>query len=237
MRRTFLVSYPRSGQHFTGRFLGRVAGDENIYCELYTCSDKSCQADGWPISLKSPCYAGRLLQKTHDFDLALPQVRHFNYAVLYRRPLLSIQSYYEMELRSRNFIEISLGDRAIDKVRYKDSRLAWHSFLIQKGQYWKQFIEKWLPYCNQQAHAKAFDYDKITSEADELEQVAEFCLSDFDRDKMNELIANQKKIIEEGKFKLRSASEFRHYRESDVEQLSEIIGQRALRVAGFDSVV
>lgn len=237
MRRTFLVSYPRSGQHFTGRFLGRIAGNENIYCELYGCSDESCQASGWPIAMKSPCYAGRPLQKTHDFDLALPQTRHFNYAVLFRRPMLSIQSYYEMELRSRNFIEINLGERASDKVQFEDSRRAWELFLIQKGQYWRDFVEKWIPYCNQQRHAKAFDYDKITTEADQLESVAEFCLAGYDREKMKVLIENQKKILEEGKFKLRDASEFRHFREGDADLLGEVIGQRALRYAGFDNVV
>jgi len=98
------------GLWIAGKFVG---------CEIYG----HCQ--------KFPCPDSRVrFQKNHDFGLTLKRNPSFYYLILYRHPLASIMSLYELDCNSGS-------------IR-NDSYKTWQAFLADKLRYYYSFMDKWV---------------------------------------------------------------------------------------------
>ena len=160
MRNLYLVSYPRSGQHYTQRMIEDVTGEDE-YCELYNCWVEGCPGQSLPFSEKSPCLSGRRIQKTHDFDLNFPVNPAAQYAVLLRRPMLSIASWYEFEVNAKGM---------------EDSLMIWEDFAREKSTYWDSFVNKWCDAAEAHDNVKIFRYEDMTTDP---ATISEFFAANF----------------------------------------------------------
>ncbi|WP_410795886.1 sulfotransferase domain-containing protein [Parvularcula sp. LCG005] len=233
-QRVFLVSYPRSGQHYVQRLLERVTGDDN-YCELYKCVDVECPARGKPVHEKSPCPSGRRFQKSHDFDLHLPISSDSLYVVLWRRPLLSIASYYEREFRNRSQIRIGTQD-GTEGCLMSDTRDAWVSFTRERAIYWSRFVEKWSTAAGKE-NVLFLRYEDITSDIRSTKRLFDFCFKSHDQDKLQELMAAQNLALANGRAPNRDLQNFRHPIEQATEVARSVITPSVMRSAGYDDVI
>ena len=228
-----IVSFPRSGQHFTQRLLRRISGKDE-YCELYKCI-KDCPGLSLHHSMRVPCRAGRRLQKNHDFDLNLQVTRSFRYVVLYRRPLYSVMSLYEHGLRKSDEVPLAIpGWPAIDVQNSAD---AFNLFAIEKAQFWDAFIRKWLTKAQIHKYVFAVDYDALISSARSMETLTRFCLKEFDVDRMQDCIGSQINLIESGKIKRRDPDDFCYDWRPAAKLMRDVISDDAMRLARFDDVV
>jgi len=225
----YLVSYPRSGQHYMQRMIERVTGEDD-YCELYHCRVKSCPGSNAPISERTPCQSGRKIQKTHDFDLNFPCQIESRYAVFIRNPLYSITSYYERETKNHGLVILKNGDGG--NVSVKDTREAWLLFLKEKLIYWKEFAGKWHE--KKGGNVKVFNYEKIVSTEEAVQDFFNFCFDEDYSDRVSCLMKKQKESLSRPDgHKLRSVSEFRYPICEATNIAREIIGDELLSVTGY----
>jgi hypothetical protein len=132
MKKSLIVTYPRSGHHIMLGLLDTFLNVSDNYCEFYECKNNrnetiSCCSAGLPWRKKNnSCGAGRKLIKTHDFDLDVPYQEDCNYLIQLRNPLLSISSWYELEKKK--------GGAVVE----------WSVFLEDKFNFWLGFTDKWL---------------------------------------------------------------------------------------------
>ena len=161
MRLNYIVSFPRSGHHGLMGFLDKICGAGSHYCEFYTCKSY----DGTPIACpksdnkwqekKFLCEAGKTNLKCHDFNLQLPYTPENKYLVQIRHPFLSIESWYEMELRKN--IELP----------------TWPEFLASKLEFWINFVQKWIVDLGDNKNVYVLRYNEI-SQLNTLQSVVEF---------------------------------------------------------------
>lgn len=99
MSLSFIISFPRSGQHLTSGVLEWLHEKNDLnygYCEFYNC----CRS--------VPCEKGHNFQKNHDFWLyqnnnLLKIIESHKYLVLYREDIISqLEAYYRYDVRSMN---------------------------------------------------------------------------------------------------------------------------------------
>lgn len=219
--RLFLVSFPRSGQHFTQHLIERATGKDD-YCLFYSCSVPDCPARDLPTQFRVPCYAGRRIQKNHDFDLALPYARSLRYAVLIRSPLPAIQSWYEWNLRTKGAIDVG-GD-----LRH-DCEEAWVAFLDKSLSYWSALVRKWTQHAKR-PNCRVFRYEEIVHEPRRMRALINFCAPNADEHMREHAIATQLDALKSREF--RAPNSFRY----DVpDSLPEHV-EDALRLAGYKAV-
>ncbi len=224
MEPIFLVSYPRSGQHFIQRLVESVAGSES-YCELYNCWDEACPGRNYPVSMKSPCRAGRRFQKSHDFDLSLPVHDEFKYVVLWREPIYAIVSYYELQSAK--------GDAFLANVGYvPDSRDTWEAFAAENAVYWRRFVLKWT-FAASYGKVFAARYEDIIQDINAVKAFYEFCFGGVDEVLMREALARERKDFESRGARLRALGEFRYPAHETAAKIADIIGPEALEAGGY----
>lgn len=232
MTNVFLVSFPRSGQHFTQRLLERISGVDD-YCQLYRCSVKNCPGKNFTVAERSPCPAGRRIQKTHDFDLGMPTSQECRYAVLVRSPLNSIQSRFEQDVRKHN--GVLAIDAAGSRVRVAPDRWGWRAFLWAQAKYWNEFSTKWAAESEKNpAIVRLFDYRDLIESADMMRNVIDFCLLDYDESKATPVIEHQ---VNAHRMKLtpnRRVEDFEFFSPQDLADVDEITadGRAALLRVG-----
>ena len=84
IKKTTLVSFPRSGHHLLVRGLTEAAGHRLVYSELYKCKHNMTNCD----------YVN--LQKSHDLELTDPINPDMNYIVLIRGFEMAIESWFNV---------------------------------------------------------------------------------------------------------------------------------------------
>ena len=93
MERVIGVSWPRSGHHLLVRLLTLYFGETFRYCDFYGGVDNCCKT--------APCTRADIhLAKSHDFDLALPQIADRKYLIQYRDFVPSVVSNFELHVRN-----------------------------------------------------------------------------------------------------------------------------------------
>ncbi len=215
----FLVSYPRSGQHFSQKLLENSSGRDE-YCEYYNCWEKDCPAQKFPTRFRVPCYSGKRIQKNHDFEGDLPYAKQFRYAVLYRNPVLSIQSFYEWCLRNLKGVQIYKGQQ---KIVVPDSIDAWRVFAEQKAVYWRDFVQKWV-LKNARANVGHFPYESLVSDTDEMRRFVKFCTPSVTDSRLQSAIDTQVTNLQSGNRSLRDAQSFRYPAPEIADKIREVTG-------------
>lgn len=109
--KTYLVSFPRSGHHLSVRGLQAAMNHQIVYSEFYRSKHNMDNCD---------CVN---LQKSHDFDMALPIREDYNYIVLIRGFELAVESWYKLS-----------APEGIDLETFRD----------EKKEYFDKFMEKWV---------------------------------------------------------------------------------------------
>lgn len=230
----FLVSYPRSGQHYTERLLERATGVKN-YCEHYNCNIAGCPGQDVPPRNRPLCLSGLRFNKNHDFDLSLPISDEHLYAVFFRKPLYSITSYYERDLK--NGTKVPVVREGVGRVLLDDERSAWEEYAIEKAIYWRRLILKWLP-MRYKKNVRAFRYEEITSDHAAVERMFEFFFGSFDRARLRETMAPQIRMVEGGKRPYRDLADFRYKLDDNfIQNFRQAIGAEALALADYDDVL
>jgi hypothetical protein len=228
-----MVSYPRSGQHYMQALLRRVTG-VNDYCELYNCFDEKCPGKSLPTRQRSPCLVGRRFQKSHDFNLRMEVTDDFLYVALYRRPLFSITSYFELDTRSGKGVPLQ---GASGKQEWQpESQETWEQYAVEKAIYWRDFIIKWRSYTSANVHSMR--YEEIVQDLDAVRRFFQFTFPTFDENRLNSEMKFQLTNLSLGKKTIRSLTDFRFpLTEQIVSRVRQEIGQEALRLAGYDDVL
>lgn len=106
IRKTKIVSFPRSGHHLLVRGLQSVLSNELVYCEPYQSVH---HMDVSPFTN---------VQKSHDFDLTEPINPELHYIVQIRGFELAVESWYEAALKEG--YEGELHDFRAEKSDYYD---------------------------------------------------------------------------------------------------------------------
>lgn len=145
-RSLLFVSQPRSGHHFFEDLLRENFADRLHYCEWYTnsscCKSIPCiQSDraGSPFWL--------VAQKSHDFDLSVPEHPNADIVVVqYRQSIDRAVSNYELDLKNR---------------RLEHSRRYLKFWLALEAHYIVRFTKKWI---NKKAAGRLLlRYEDLTS--------------------------------------------------------------------------
>ena len=149
MNKSYIVTFPRSGHHILLGLLDSYVNVSDNYCEFYECKNNKNESiqcpmnnDNWTAK-KSQCGSGRQLIKSHDFDLELKYSEEINYLVQLRNPILSIQSWYELQGKDLN---------------NKDE---WEVFFTDKFEFWKRFVDKWLALSDRK-NVLVVNYDSLS---------------------------------------------------------------------------
>jgi len=162
--RVFIVSFPRSGHHALMGFMKRISDLHSQYCEFYNCKTHDGKEIQCPKKMLNwrlkglHCGAGRRVTKSHDFDLALPLRDEWKYVIQYRNPVLSIQSWYELESKKKK----------LDHARFAKDSL----------DFWKTFMDKWVFSNEGRENLLPVEYDSL-ARLDSLKAVAAFCEADI----------------------------------------------------------
>lgn len=83
IKKTFIVSTPRSGHHLLIRGLDVSLNHKMVYSEYYNCAHNFANCDHVNV------------QKSHDFELDMPITDGFQYVVLYRDKDETMKSWFE----------------------------------------------------------------------------------------------------------------------------------------------
>lgn len=179
MQRTanYIISFPRSGQHLTARFL-------NFYCEQRKINFSYCEY--YNHCRQVPCNENRIFQKNHDFGLNLSIDKNCKYLVLYRSNMIEqLESYF----RYHNFERTVLPDLSTiagkDKLINYDDKKKLFNFIKKEKNYYFNFLEKWV--FNDLKNILKIDYDKLIENPYEFCKIIKFFYEDD----------NSKKIVEE----------------------------------------
>lgn len=135
------VSWPRSGHHLLVRLLRLYFGERFVYCDFYGGIEGCCKS--------LPCTRADVhMSKSHDFDLALPQIEGRKYLVQYRDFIPSIVSNWELFL--------------LGKTQTEDT--AENFFKFASGEYtgYQRFVQKWVTSDFAKKHL-IIHYEQITS--------------------------------------------------------------------------
>jgi len=114
MKPTLIISLPRSGHHLLVRGLMEACHPDFFYSEGYKT----------PVTVQT-CECINF-QKSHDFDLNVPQSSQYQYVVLYRSIPDALRSWYAQS------------------VRYEGYEGTPNDFALLKHDYIKQWHLKWL---------------------------------------------------------------------------------------------
>lgn len=230
-----LVSYPRSGQHYTQRMIERVTGVDD-YCELYHCSVPDCPGKKKPIAEKIPCPSGRRVQKNHDFELDLGVEPQFNYAILLRYPLNSIISYYEQEVRRHGVVQKWHDDGTLTRV--DDTAEAWFAFLENRAAYWNDFARKWVALAQSHDNVRLFRYEGMCyqDEAQTFVGFFDFFLGEVaPTDKVTALIDLQSENMRrQNRLPIEKPKDFRYGTDRSIEVMERVIDHDLLRDLGYE---
>jgi hypothetical protein len=219
--RTFIVSFPRSGHHYTVNLLDKLFGIGNDYCELYRCVNSKnhkimCPAFFLRPWLKVPCRASRTYQKNHDFTLKLAFKPQYRYVVMYRYPLESICSHYSLWRERRNW-------RA--NAPFKE-------FARTRIDYWNGFMTKWVLE-NQSAPNKfVLKYEDIVRDIESALALIRFLELDNDLPSIMSELEKHYQLQENRPIKKLNSYSF--YDEAFFAQLEEAIDPRIWHVAGLE---
>ena len=208
----YLVSFPRSGQHYMQRMIERVTGKDD-YCELYHCAD-ACPAKRASVQQRIPCALGRSVQKNHDFELDLSVNPEGRYAVLIRNPLDALISYYWRESK-RSGLALNWTDAGVPQ-RVEHSEAAWKNFIQNRAKYWKLFVTKWCNLAKEYDNVALFYYEKLIIDRDEFIAFFDFCFGPDTKESADEHILKQISIMRDpsrrvDKYRLGCCSRFRIY--------------------------
>jgi hypothetical protein len=225
-RRVYLVSYPRSGQHFLERLIRRVTGKDD-YCTLYGCRVKDCPGRGRPLAEKSPCPAGRHIQKTHDFDGAFPRDATSRYVVIIRDPVPAIMSWYELDTRTATRV---LDPRPMRTPRFDDSPDLWHRLAVDRARYWSTFVLKWLT--DPAENVRCFHYERLVSDPKTVKDLFGFAFGHRYPIRVDHHLRELKQQAND-RGGLRDASAFRYDPEEANRLILDAIDPRALALAGY----
>ena len=123
-----------------------------------------------------PCIDFRTnFQKTHDFNLKLPNTSLWSYIIQYRQPIESIISKYELMVKE-------------DKIVYDEEK--WKEFASDEIIRWKKFVSKWV--INNKTSKKFFiPYHKLMEDpVNIMSQVISFINPDegIDRELLHKII-------------------------------------------------
>ena len=133
VKKTVLMSVPRSGHHFIAQNLSKILG--SLYCEGYWCRDayfnpiRSCPKEKLRVH-RGSCGKDLPIVKNHDLELR-DSIDDFEAVLVLRRAdaYSSIISMYEYGLRNKDF--------------WWDSRRTFNSFLEKKIPYLLGFNAKY----------------------------------------------------------------------------------------------
>lgn len=225
--RIFLVSYPRSGQHYCQRLLERVSGIDD-YCELYHCLVEDCPGKLLKPAQRTPCPAGRRIQKTHDFTLDFPVFENARYAVLVRKPIYSIISYYEHSSRSGKGVSIEgcIRPHTLESL---------HRFCTLKARYWSDFVSRWLELAKRHSNIRFFNYDSLVSDKHSIIEFCDFVLEEYSADLAGKLADKQVAAYAEGRVGRGKLDTFRHPKDEILPILEDIIDPDLLQRVGLDA--
>jgi hypothetical protein len=221
MRNLYLVSFPRSGQHYTQRMIEEVTGVDE-YCELYNCWVEGCPGQSVPVNERSPCLSGRRIQKTHDFDLNFPVNPAAQYAVLLRTPMFSLVSWYEYE---------------VNVMGMQDSHMIWEAFAREKSAYWDSFVNKWCDMAEANENVRIFRYEDMTTDP---ATISEFFAANFpgsESAKIEHFAQKQVRQLSQGHVGGRSLAMFKYPLREAVNTARANISKDTLARLGYTDVL
>ena len=221
MKKLYLVSFPRSGQLYTQQLMEAVTGVDD-YCELYNCWVEDCPGKSLPISEKSPCLAGRRIQKTHDFDLKFPVDKSAQYAVIVRTPMLSLASWFELEVKN---------------LEVQDTLKSWESFADLKSTFWNDFVNKWVDAAETNENVQVFRYEDITTSRAGISKFFKVNFPGSSPEKVKSCAKEQVREIKRGRVGGRSLSDFKYPIDSAVNTARYNISKTTLARVGYTDVV
>lgn len=233
-KNVLLVSYPRSGQHYTQRLLEAVTGVDD-YCVPQQCLVADCPGKKMVAHGRIPCPAGRRIQKHHDFMTDLPISDEYQYIILYRKPLHSIRSYYELETKDGNGVRLKRKGSKI--AYYPDCKENWEEFAFFQAAFWRRFILKWSA-AKFRSNVMLMDYDDVTREPARVRAMFDFLFQSYDQERLGAELEKQDDYLNSEFFAKRVSRPFR-YGMSDgfLDRVRQIIGMDALHSVGFEEVV
>ncbi|MDU8914005.1 hypothetical protein [Aestuariicoccus sp. MJ-SS9] len=230
--RIMLVSYPRSGQHYTQRMIERAIGKDD-YCPLYACSVPDCPGRGKPVPEKTPCPGGRRIQKHHDFDLGLRVEDEITYAVLIRYPLNSLMSYYEQEVNRHKRVPRWADDGKVSRV--EDNEENWLHFLENRAAFWKEFATKWRALAERHDNVRIFRYEEMVWEDATFLDFFRFSFTEDLSEKAHELIAAQRKsMTQQGRTVNGRRAPFAYDEKRADARMRQIIAPDLLQAFGYE---
>ncbi len=222
----YLVSYPRSGQHFLQRLIRRVTAQDD-YCELYRCRVPGCPGQRRPIADRSPCPSGRRIQKSHDFDLTLPRDPDARFAVIIREPVAAIMSWYEMDTLTA---PRDLDGLLPHKAHFVDTPDTWRTLAVDRARFWSAFVLKWLS--DPPENVRTFHYESLTADPTVVQDFFGFAFGNrFPMRVRHHLRELQQQAAERGG--LRDMSAFRHDPSEAARLVRDAIDPRALALASY----
>lgn len=234
MKNVIIVSYPRSGQHYTERLLKQVTGKDE-YCVPNQCLVDGCAGKDMAPRKRFPCPAGRRFQKSHDGALKLKISDDFLYLVLFRRPLYSIVS--NLELRSVRENGVPLNEPGKGITLHPHSQEVWEKFALQKAEYWKGFIEKWVG-AGTRENVLPMRYEDIIHSDEHASAMFDFLFPDYDRAALSNAMQAQRETLENGAQRQRDLSKFKYpLHDNLMADIRKTIGPKALSLAGYDDVL
>lgn len=154
IRKTYLVSFPRSGHHLLVRGLTEALSHRLIYCEFYNGRHNFEHCE-WTN-----------LQKSHDFDLQLPFDEQYNYIILIRAFELAIDSWYA------------------NVIKYEGYEGDLETFRDGKKEYFDAFNEKWVISPSADNKLIITYADLVDHKIDTVSRCARFMRADPDMDKL-----------------------------------------------------
>lgn len=226
----FLVTFPRSGQHYMQRMIERVTGRDD-YCELYSCRFNDCPGKNLKAQNRMPCLAGKTIQKNHDFDLTFKCNSSDLYAIFFRNPLDSLISYYEREKR-KSGLALNWDEKG-QRLRVEDSRDAWLNFLKNRSIYWNLFMSKWDK-LSCQSNVKLFKYEDLTVDKEVFLQFFSFAFSEDFSLEANKIMTKQINSLNSGNgHKFRNARDFRFYDSESISIIKDTIDPALLNKLSY----
>lgn len=115
MKRTKIISFPRSGHSLVAMILSNYFGQEFKYCERYVNPELVIEKN-----------SETNIQKEHDFELNTIYEPSLNYIIQIRNPLYAIPSWYSLIKKERRDID-------------------WSIFSVHSLEFWNNFLNKWIP--------------------------------------------------------------------------------------------
>lgn len=241
MHPAIIVSYPRSGQHYTEGLLKDVTGADD-YCVPAQCDHGArrpkpgCPGIGTPLDKRYPCPLGRRFQKSHDPLGNLAMNDEFLYSALYRRPLYSFCSHARMRQQKTRGFPFIADDGSLSFLERKQGN--WERFALQSAAIWRDFVCKWVAAAAALENVYCETYERITTSPEAAHAVFGFLFDEYNGHNLDRAMARQISHLETRPSARDKLDQFEFELPALLlDRIRETIGLGVLRMAGYDDIL